>query len=124
MPHFDESRPIYLQIVDWICRRVARGELAPGARLPSLRDLAQELAVNPNTVQHAYQELERQGIAFTKRGQGTFISESPDPVGSLRQRLAEQAAEAYLKEIANLGLSFREGLDLLAEKIKERGVSN
>ncbi|GFN23419.1 GntR family transcriptional regulator [Thermanaeromonas sp. C210] len=117
---FDERRPIYLQIVELICRRVARGELPPGTRLPSLRDLSQELAVNPNTVQRAYQELERLGVAATRRGQGTFVAEVPDLVPRLRRELAARAADKYLQELQSLGLSPAEALRLLAERTKER----
>lgn len=121
---FDLTRPIYLQIVDHICRRVARGVLAPGARLPSLRDLALELEVNPNTVQHAYQELERRGLTYTRRGEGTFLSDDPQLVNRLRQELAGQAAERYLAEMAEAGFSPAEALAVLQERVKmaERGV--
>jgi len=116
---FDERRPIYLQIVELICRRVARGELPPGARLPSLRDLSQEMAVNPNTVQRAYQELERLGVAATKRGQGTFVAEIPDLVARLRRELAVRAANNYLRELESLGFSPADALRFLAERTKE-----
>lgn len=121
---FDLTRPIYLQIVDNICRRVARGGLPPGARLPSLRDLALELEVNPNTVQHAYQELERRGLTFTRRGEGTFLSEDPQLVERLRQELAGRAAERYLAEMGGAGFSPAEALAALEERVKiaERGV--
>ncbi|TDA68849.1 MAG: GntR family transcriptional regulator [Clostridia bacterium] len=121
---FDLTRPIYLQIVDNICRRVARGELPPGARLPSLRDPALELEVNPNTVQHAYQELERRGLTFTRRGEGTFLSEDPQLVDRLRQELAGRAAERYLAEMGEAGFSPAEALAALQERVKiaERGV--
>lgn len=120
MAEFDERRPIYLQIVELVCRRVARGELRPGTRLPSLRDLSQELAVNPNTVQRAYQELERLGVAVTRRGQGTFVAETPDLVPRLRQELAARATDKYLQELEALGLSYADALRLLAERTKER----
>ena len=67
--------PIYEQIIDSIKELVVKGVLIPGERLPSVRDMAKEMTLNPNTVQKAYQELERQGIISTLRGKGTFISE-------------------------------------------------
>lgn len=117
---FDESRPLYLQIVELVCQRVARSELPPGARLPSLRDLSRELAVNPNTVQHAYQELERLGVTVTRRGQGTFVAEEPHLVDRLRRELAARAAANYLREVVGLGLAPEEGLRLLAERIARK----
>jgi GntR family transcriptional regulator len=66
--------PIYIQIMDQIRRSVAGGTLAPGEQLPSVRDLALQLAINPNTISKAYQELEHEGVVYTLRGRGTFVS--------------------------------------------------
>ncbi|NLG83112.1 MAG: GntR family transcriptional regulator [Firmicutes bacterium] len=101
--HLDPSggTPIYLQIVDQIKQAVAGGILRPGERLPSTRDLAIELAVNPNTVIKAYQVLEREGIIEIPRGRGAFVAASPR-VGSeeerartLRASVERLVAEAY-----------------------------
>lgn len=102
---FDRNRPIYLQIGEEICRRIVRGHLAPGARTPSVRELAAQLRVNPNTVQRAYQELERDGVLFARRGQGSFVSEDPALVARLRQEIATAAARRYWAEVGALGLS-------------------
>ncbi len=69
------SVPIYRQIVEQVKRAIARGPLAAGAALPSVRELAQQLVLNPNTVFRAYGELERAGIVYTKRGVGTFVAD-------------------------------------------------
>ncbi|MDI6907247.1 MAG: GntR family transcriptional regulator [Thermoanaerobacterales bacterium] len=100
---FDLTKPIYLQIVDEIKRAVARGELAPGDRIPSLRELAQQARVNPNTVQRAFQEMERSGLTETLRGQGTFIRGDPGLVERMRNEMAGEALEAFVKEMSALG---------------------
>jgi len=73
--HIDpaDSRPIYLQIMDEVRRAVVVGTLGPDSPLPSVRQLAADLRVNPNTVQQAYRELEREGLIYVRRGQGTFV---------------------------------------------------
>ena len=85
---FDDRTPIYTQIMDLVKRRIAVGELKVGQQLPSVRDLAQQVVVNPNTVQKAYLELEREGYVATQRGMGTFVSGDRGTVDLLRQGLA------------------------------------
>lgn len=122
---FDRNRPIYLQISEEICRRIVRGDLLPGGRTPSVRELAAELRVNPNTVQRAYQELERDGVLFTRRGQGSFVSEDPALVTRLRREIATAAARRYLAETGALDMSpedARELLEKVAGTEKEDGA--
>jgi len=112
---FQRDRPIYLQIADEIGRRIIRGALPAGAQLPSVRELAAELRVNPNTVQHAYQELEREGVVFTLRGQGTFVKEDRAMVAGLRARAAREAARRFWREARALGLSPAEAVALVVD---------
>ncbi|MGE5572874.1 MAG: GntR family transcriptional regulator [Bacteroidota bacterium] len=102
---FDLSRPIYQQIIDEIKRAVARGDLKPGDKLPSHRELAQESKVNPNTVQHAYREMEQEGLVEMLRGQGTFIKDSPGLVERIRDEMASEAILRFLREMESLGYS-------------------
>ncbi len=115
---FDESKPIYLQIGDAVKKAIARGELKMGEKVPSVRELAIELKVNPNTVQHAYQELIREGIIFTKRGQGNFVSQDPEKIKTLRQQLIKEIVENFVREINEVGFSIssKDILELLEEK--------
>ena len=115
---FDPTRPIYLQIMEEIKRRAVRGEIPPGGQVPSVRDLARQLGVNPNTVARAYLELEREGFVFTKRGQGTYITEDMARIDREREALAQASASRFIKEISSLGLS-NEQITELIEKIKE-----
>lgn len=122
---FDRNRPIYLQISEELCRRIVRGDLPPGARTPSVRELAAELRVNPNTVQRAFQELERDGVLFARRGQGSFVSEDPALVARLRKQIAGAAARRYWAEVAALGMSREKALRLIAgaaDREKEDGA--
>ncbi len=98
-----EKGPIYAQIAAEVKRMLARGELRPGEKLPSARTLAEEARVNPNTVVHAYAELEREGITETRRGLGTFVREDVD-VAAIRQALLEEAARGYARAVRALGL--------------------
>lgn len=117
---FNPERPIYLQIIDEIKKRIVRGDLKLGEKLPSQRELAAIMSVNPNTVQRAYRELEDTKIAETLRGQGTFVS-STISIKELQKDLAERALGEFLTEMSELGLSHSEIKELL-EKALEKGV--
>ena len=91
MVHLDyrDARPIYTQIVDGFREQILDGILRPGERLPSVRELAQSLTINPNTIQRAYRELENGGWIVTVAGKGCFVSDRT-PVNSQRQQLLEE----------------------------------
>ena len=102
-----DARPIYVQIMDEVRRARVLGTLAPDDPLPSVRQLAAELRVNPNTVSQAYRELEREGVVHVRRGQGTYVSaESLD--GTERRALARAVAGRALRDAHRHGLSVRE----------------
>lgn len=106
--------PIYMQIGQNVRALLARGDLQPGEKLPSARELAQRLGVNPNTVIHAYTHLETQGVIETKRGRGTFIREDA-PVAMMRREMLQTAAKVYSTEIERLGVPRDEALTALEE---------
>lgn len=99
-----DSRPIYVQIMDEVRRGMASGALASGDPLPSVRQLAASLKVNPNTVAQAYRELEREGLAYVQRGQGTFVG-SARQIDNDRTALVHELALRSLVEAARLGLN-------------------
>ena len=111
----DPNRPIYLQIIEEIKKRTARGLYKPGDQLPSVREMARETEVNPNTVARAYSELEREGFIFTRRGQGTFITENTELIVSEIAKIAENAARNFLAEIDALNLDHDQRQKLLEE---------
>lgn len=101
--------PIYAQIVGQVRAAAASGILQGGDPLPSARQLAGELRINPNTVAQAYRELEREGIAMVQRGQGTFIAELSDPRrDDERARVARELAERMVAEAGRLGLNLQD----------------
>lgn len=109
-----DERPLYQQIVDEVRRALVLGTLSPEDPLPSVRALAAELRVNPNTVQQAYRELERAGIIYTRRGQGTFVA---SPGGGERELLLRDVADRALKDARRYGIESHE----LAEAILRAG---
>jgi len=100
---FDESTPIYIQIMDMIKQRICAGQLSRGEKLPSVRDMAIELRVNPNTVQRAYQELEREEMVFTQRGMGTFVTKDKDKIDTVRDELASRLVQQFVEGMFGLG---------------------
>ncbi len=100
-----DARPIYVQIMDEVRRGLVLGTLAADSALPSVRQLAAELKVNPNTVQQAYRELERDGLVYVRRGQGTFIAGAAAETSAIeRDKLARTVAERALREAYRHGL--------------------
>ena len=104
----DLSQPIYEQIIQQLGGAIARGELDLGEKIPSVRDLAQGLKAAPNTVLHAYQELERERLIETRRGQGTFVTTSPDLIREFRVKLARELVRDFHQQMARLGFSLVE----------------
>jgi GntR family transcriptional regulator len=104
-------RPVYLQLADSVRRQRALGRAQPGQRLPSIRDLAKEMELDPSTVARAYQELERDAVIVSQRGRGSFIADSAprhhQPLVSERRRRMEHAVERAILE--GLGLGFNAG---------------
>lgn len=106
--------PIYRQIAHHVRRTLARGLINPGDRLPSVRELAQQLKVNQNTIVHAYSQLEREGIIETRRGRGTFIR-ADIPIAVSQRELLIAAAQRYAQEAAALFVSPGEAVDIVRE---------
>jgi GntR family transcriptional regulator len=112
----DPSRPLYEQFAEQIKAEIARGSLSPGRRLPSVRDLAAKLRVNPNTVMRTYQELEREKLIVTFRGQGTFVTDSDDVILHSKRAIAK-AAYAQLQQVAeSIGLTVEQLLVLVKQQ--------
>ncbi|MGY3716516.1 GntR family transcriptional regulator [Sutcliffiella cohnii] len=104
MTKYDTDKPIYLQIIDRITKQVIRGEIKPGDRLPSVREMAIQSEVNPNTVQRTYQEMERMGMVETRRGQGTFVTENNTVLIQLKVEMEKQVIERFINGMRELGI--------------------
>ncbi len=109
--NYQDSRPIYEQITERYKVLILKGVLAPDEQMPSVRKLAMELSTNPNTVQRAYTELERQGFLYSVRGRGNFVRGGTDIHAQKRAELAGRLA-AILKEAEDIGI---DPAQLLAE---------
>ncbi len=113
------DRPVFIQIMEKLKLDIVTGYYLPGDKLPSVRDLAAEAAVNPNTMQRAFSELEREGLVYTQRTNGRFITEDTDLIDLLKQKMALDAISGFLKSMQQLGFSEEDALQLLKEAIKE-----
>ncbi len=112
--------PIYLQITEQIRRGVAAGILLPGDQLPSVRELAARLLVNPNTVARVYRDLERDGLLETRRGQGTFVgAEAVSMAEGERRRLITGQLRAVARDVRAFGLDEEAALDLFRRVLKD-----
>ena len=103
-----ENMPVYVQIMNRVREAVAAGELKPGERVASVRELAQDFEVNPNTMQRALNELEREGLLVSERTAGRFVTEDEELIRSLRREMAAATADAFRKEMSALGFSDEE----------------
>ena len=110
---FDYNLPIYLQVARSIKVQVVSGRIRPGEKLPSNLELAMEYKINPNTVQRVYRELEAQGVTFTRRGIGTFVTEDGAIVDRLKKEMSSELIGAFLREMKALGFSTKEVMDAL-----------
>ena len=116
---FVSERPVYIQLVEQIQAGIVSGQFKPGDRLPSVRDLAAEATVNPNTMQRALAELERVGLVYTNRTSGRFITPDEAMIGKLREQSAQEQAAAFLEKLQQLGFDSRQALALLEQVIRD-----
>lgn len=115
----DDTRPIYLQIEDLIKTNIIAGVYRPGQKLPSVRDLAAEASVNPNTMQKALTELERSGLVYTQRTSGRFITEDTTKMTELKEQLAREQIQLFFKNMKQLGIRKEDIKRLLEQEWKE-----
>lgn len=117
--NLDSSRPIYLQTIERVQMDIITGRYQPGDKLPSVRDLAQEAAVNPNTMQKALSELERSGLIYSQRTSGRFITEDKELIHQMKKELAAAEVSDFVAHMKQLGITPEEIRQLLAETIEE-----
>lgn len=113
---FDNSSPIWNQLLQEFSRRIVTGAWTPGERLPGVRELAAELGVNPNTVQRALGELDRAALTLTERTSGRFVTEDRDTIAAAREELATAATDHYIDSVAGIGLDLTEATQLIARR--------
>lgn len=112
------DRPIYFQLIEQIELRIISGIYPLGSRLPSVRDMATEAAVNPNTMQRALAELENQGLLYSQRTSGRFVTEDEEVIKTMKYSLAQNIIKEFIEKMRSLGYDFRQTITLL-EQIEE-----
>ncbi len=117
--NLDSDRPIYLQLMERIQHDIISGTYKPGDKLPSVRELAMEASVNPNTMQKALSELERIGLVHSRRTSGRFITEDETMIKKLKTETAAKHIREFLKSMEHLGLTRQEILELVQDTMKE-----
>ncbi len=116
--------PIYSQLVEQIRLAIVSGRLSPGEKLPSVRDLAADAGVNPNTMQRALQNLERDGMVYAQRTSGRYVTEDRQIIERVKAQLAEKQADAFLTAMHDLGCSHEEILALLQSRKETKDVNS
>ncbi len=112
---FDNDRPIYLQIVEQFKQFILSGEAEPGEKLMPVRELAADAGVNPNTMQRALAELERDGLMYTNRTSGRYITDDKAVIDRLKKEFARKKLEGFLGDMSRIGLGVDETIELLRE---------
>lgn len=115
---FTGDKPIYSQLIEQLQLRIVTGFYPPGGKLDTVRDLAQEASVNPNTMQRALAELERQGLVYSQRTSGRFVTENAEDITRLRENLAREKVDRFLSEMEKLGFTRQDVCALLKEDRK------
>lgn len=116
---FQPDRPIYIQLKEQIKLMIVSGAYTAGSKLPSVRDMAFEASVNPNTLQKALTDLEREGLVYTQRTNGRFVTEDENMIKQVKNELAIEQIEIFIKKLIELGFSKDEILSLIEIRIKE-----
>ena len=120
---YNTGAPIYLQVINELKKKMVKGELKPGEKMPSSRDLAVEYKVNQNTAARIYREMEMQGWCFTRRGIGTFVSEEENMFRDLKKEMASELLRNFMHEMSGLGYKKDDIIDQIAE-YKEDGEND
>ncbi|MBL1072589.1 MULTISPECIES: GntR family transcriptional regulator [Lactobacillus] len=115
---FKDNIPIYLQIEQYLYRQIALGKMKAGEKIPSVRKLALELTVNVNTVQRALQEMNTQGILYTKRGEGNFVTEDTELLSKTKQSLINNELDEFVQNMEKLGVKQDELVSTLTDYLE------
>ncbi|MGI6031202.1 MAG: GntR family transcriptional regulator [Eubacteriales bacterium] len=117
---FYGDRPIYLQIMENLRIAVAARQFTAGQRLPSVRELAAEAGVNPNTMQKALTELEREGLVYSQRTSGRFITEDVEMVEAIQEKLAQQQIQQFFESMSRIGFDVRQTVEAVQKAGEEQ----
>ncbi|MBA9084386.1 DNA-binding transcriptional regulator YhcF (GntR family) [Fontibacillus solani] len=115
---FDNNLPIYLQIMNYIKREIVTGKLKAGDKIPSVRELAAELQINPNTIQRTFQELEREAVVETRRGLGRYVTSEESKIMTIKKEMAGDLLEHFIHGMQELGFTNQDIAVIVAEAVK------
>ena len=121
--NFDNERPIYIQLVEKIRIDIVSGKFKKGERLPSVRELALIMKVNPNTMQKALIELEDEKLIFTERTNGKFVTEDEELIEEVKKNLAKEKVNNYLNSMKDIGINYDLAIKYLQELGGKNGIS-
>ena len=117
--NFSSDRPVYLQIAERIEKLILSGEYPAGGQIPTVRQLALEAAVNPNTIQHAFAELETEGIILSRGTQGRYVTKDTAVLDACRRKMAERLVRDFAKNITQLSIPGQQAIAMIEEVMKE-----
>lgn len=121
---FSNDAPIYTQLIQQVKVGIVTGAFPPGERLPSVRDLATEAGVNPNTMQRALAELERDGLVYSQRTAGRFVTEDNTMINQAKRSLAERHVKTFLEAMLRLGFQKDEIITLITQELGEEEANH
>lgn len=116
---FDNNMPIYLQIMNYIKRQIVTGTLKAGDKILSVRELAAELQINPNTIQRTFQELEREEIVETRRGLGRYVTSEESKIMAIKKEMAGELLDRFIHGMQELGFAEQDIVSIVAEAVIE-----
>ena len=122
--NLQSDRPIYAQLVDQIQRMIVTGIFPAGSRLPSVRELAAEAAVNPNTMQRALVKLEEDGLLYTQRTSGRYVTEETERIMEVKRALAEELIQQFVENMNRMGYTREQSVELLKKEEEKNAKSN
>jgi len=114
---FDNNLPIYLQIMNYIKKEIVTGKLNAGDKIPSVRELAAELQINPNTVQRTFQELEREEVVETRRGLGRYVTSEEAKIMTIKKEMAGDLLDHFISGMQELGFTNKDIASIVAEAV-------
>ena len=113
------DRPIYLQLEEILLQAIASGQYPAGSRLPAVRELAAEAGVNPNTMQRALTDLEREGLLYSQRTAGRFVTDETERIRGKRRELAMTQIQNFLTSMKEMGFSVEETVEMIEQVIRK-----
>ncbi|MFC4024808.1 GntR family transcriptional regulator [Oceanobacillus longus] len=116
---FNKREPVYVQVVRHFKEQIATGNVEPGQEIPSRRELANQLKINPNTAQRAYKEMEEEGLIYTEGNSPSKITRDEKVIGTVREELIIQAVDSFITSIRPINVPMDELVGLIKEKYKE-----